>query len=62
MIGFGASDIGYLNVGGVNTWNDTGESYPTFKMNTTTNGWSTEVNNIKKYTYWVCNISRYGNI
>ena len=47
MIGFGAADIGYLNTGGLNTWNDTGESYPTFKMNTSMNGWSTDVNNIK---------------
>lgn len=47
MIGFGAADIGYLNTGGLNTWNDTGEAYPTFKMNTSMNGWSTEVNNIK---------------
>ena len=47
MIGFGAADIGYLNSGGANTWNETGESYPTFKMNTSMNGWSTNVNNIK---------------
>lgn len=46
-IGFEAFDVGYINAGGVSVWNATGESYPTFTMNNKSNGWSTEVQNIK---------------
>jgi len=42
-IGFAAFDMGYLNCGGTNVWNQNGESYPTFLMNSTTNGWLSDV-------------------
>jgi len=42
-IGFAAFDVGYLNCGGINAWNQTGESYPTFVMNSITNGWVSEL-------------------
>ena len=42
-IGFGAFEMGYLNVGGVDTWNNDGESYPKFNMSTNQLGWATEV-------------------
>ena len=38
-IGFAAFDVGYLNCGGTTIWNQNGESYPTFTMNSTQNGW-----------------------
>ncbi len=38
-IGFAAFDVGYLNCGGMSTWNQNGQSYPTFNMNSTQNGW-----------------------
>tara|TARA_R110002051_G_scaffold296776_2_gene362976 strand:- start:8408 stop:10276 length:1869 start_codon:yes stop_codon:yes gene_type:complete len=38
-IGFAAFDMGYLNCGGTNIWNQNGESYPTFIMDSTLNGW-----------------------
>jgi len=48
-IGFQGFDIGYLNCGGIGSWNTTGEPYPTFIMNSMNNGWSneeTEIQNI----------------
>ena len=42
-IGFAAFDMGYLNCGGTNVWNQNGESYPTFVMDNFTNGWVTEL-------------------
>ena len=42
-IGFAAFDVGYLNCGGTNVWNQNGESYPTFVMNSITNGWISEL-------------------
>ena len=42
-IGFAAFDVGYLNCGGTNVWNQNGESYPTFVMNSSTNGWLPEL-------------------
>ena len=46
-IGFGAFDMGYLNVGGVSSWDSNTESYPKFSMNNTNTGWSTSVSDIK---------------
>ena len=46
-IGFGAFDMGYLNVGGVNSWDSNTESYPKFTMNNTNNGLSTSISDIK---------------
>jgi hypothetical protein len=45
-IGFAAYDMGYLNCGGTNLWNNTGEAYPSFIMDNQINGWATEVNDI----------------
>ena len=38
-VGFAAFDVGYLNCGGATTWNQNGESYPTFSMDNIQNGW-----------------------
>jgi len=46
-IGFGAFDMGYLNVGGISTWDNNEESYPKFTMSNINNGWSTETSDIK---------------
>ena len=46
-IGFGAFDMGYLNVGGVSSWDSNEESYPKFIMSNTLNGWSTDISDIK---------------
>ena len=46
-IGFGAFDMGYLNVGGVSSWDNNVDSYPKFIMSNTTNGWSTNISDIK---------------
>tara|TARA_R110001583_G_scaffold178582_1_gene334567 strand:- start:1503 stop:3386 length:1884 start_codon:yes stop_codon:yes gene_type:complete len=46
-IGFGAFDMGYLNVGGLGKWDTGDEPYPNFIMNNTKNGWSGEVDDIK---------------
>tara|TARA_R110000744_G_scaffold235180_2_gene352856 strand:+ start:27019 stop:28902 length:1884 start_codon:yes stop_codon:yes gene_type:complete len=46
-IGFAAFDVGYLNSGGINVWNQNGESYPMFNMTSMMDGWSTQVDNIK---------------
>lgn len=46
-IGFGAFDMGYLNVGGVTSWDSNRESYPKFNMSNTTEGWSTSISDIK---------------
>ena len=45
-IGFQGYDMGYLNCGGLGTWNDTGEAYPTFIMNNSNNGWSDDNTNL----------------
>jgi len=42
-IGFAAFDVGYLNCGGATTWNQNGESYPTFSMDNNQNGWVNDV-------------------
>ena len=47
-IGFAAYDMGYLNCGGTQIWNNTGEAYPSFIMNNNLNGWATNVNDIAK--------------
>ena len=46
-IGFGAFDIGYLNAGGVSSWNNSDDSYPKFIMDNTNNGWGTDISDIK---------------
>lgn len=46
-IGFGAFDMGYLNVGGLGKWDTGTEPYPSFIMDNTKNGWSGEVGDIK---------------
>jgi len=46
-IGFGAFDMGYLNVGGLGKWDVGKEPYPSFVMDNTKNGWSGDVDNIK---------------
>ena len=46
-IGFGAFDMGYLNVGGISSWDNNTESYPKFIMNNTKNGWATNISDIK---------------
>ena len=46
-IGFGAFDMGYLNVGGISKWDVGQEPYPSFIMNNTKNGWSGKVDHIK---------------
>ena len=47
-IGFEGFDMGYLNCGGVNDWdNGSTEPYPTFNMSNADNSWSTDVTNIK---------------
>ena len=42
-IGFAAFDVGYLNCGGATTWNQNGESYPTFNMGNIQNGWLSDL-------------------
>ena len=46
-IGFGAFDMGYLNVGGISPWDNNDDSYPKFIMSNTNNGWSTDTSDIK---------------
>ena len=46
-VGFGAFDMGYLNVGGLGKWDVGKEPYPSFVMDNTKNGWSGDVDNIK---------------
>ena len=46
-IGFGAFDMGYLNVGGLGKWDTGNEPYPTFIMDSTKTGWAGDVTNIK---------------
>ena len=46
-IGFGAFDMGYLNVGGLGKWDTGKEPYPTFIMDSTKTGWAGDVANIK---------------
>mgnify|MGYP003626682882 FL=1 len=46
-IGFEAFGMGYLNCGGVNTWNDDSTApYPTFDMTNKQTGWSVDSDNI----------------
>ncbi len=42
-VGFAAFDVGYLNCGGATTWNQNGESYPTFSMDNIQNGWLSDL-------------------
>jgi len=42
-VGFAAFDVGYLNCGGTSVWNQNGQSYPTFTMNSTQNGWVSDL-------------------
>ena len=54
-LGLGAFDWGYLNCGGINSWNQTGSvPYPQFIMNNTLNGW-TDVPSDMKNTHlgWI---------
>lgn len=46
-IGFGAYDLGYLNVGGLSAWDTNINPYPMFTMNSTSNGWATQDYDIK---------------
>jgi len=39
--------VGYLNCGGLGSWNSTGEPYPTFIMNNRDNGWSNQETNLE---------------
>ncbi len=38
VLGLGAFDMGYLNVGGLGKWDTGDEPYPSFIMNNTKNG------------------------